>query len=76
MFDFAKNRQIKYQDEIKFVFYAQKQITMHPIVTYYRGETDVVREASIVISEDNVHDYHAENQYQKIVEKHIGKSGN
>lgn len=34
--DFAKNRGINYQEEIKAAFFANSQITMHPIVNYYQ----------------------------------------
>lgn len=55
--DFAKNRAVIYQDEIKAAFYTQNQVTLHPIVTYYRNkEGNLVRESSIIISEDNQHD--------------------
>jgi len=41
--DFAKNREIKYQDEIKGAFYTAGQITMHPIITFYKADTGLVR---------------------------------
>lgn len=41
--DFAKNREIRYQDEIKAVFYTNNQVTIHPIVTYYRLGNGTVR---------------------------------
>ena len=41
--DFAKNREIKYQDEIKGAFYTASQITMHPIITFYKADTGLVR---------------------------------
>ncbi|XP_056020048.1 uncharacterized protein LOC125678236 isoform X3 [Ostrea edulis] len=70
--DFAKNRALIYQDEIKSAFYTQPQVTMHPFVTFYRNaEGNTVREASIIISEDNNHDYHAVNHYKNIVDKHL-----
>lgn len=33
--DFAKNREVKYQNEIKSAFCSNQQITMHPIVSFY-----------------------------------------
>ena len=33
--DFAKNRLVHYQDEIKSAYFGQQQITMHPTVVYY-----------------------------------------
>ena len=34
--DFAKNRDIVYQDEIKANYWVKKQVTMHPTVLFYR----------------------------------------
>jgi hypothetical protein len=34
--DFAKNRGVSYQEEAKAAFFSNSQITMHPIVNYYR----------------------------------------
>lgn len=69
--DFAKNRGIKYQDEIKSVFYSNEQVTLHPVITYYNGEEGVVRESSVVICEDTNHDYHAVKHFQAVVDQHI-----
>ena len=69
--DFAKNREVTYQDEIKSVYYTQNQITMHPIVTFFNFPDGVVRESSIIISEDNTHDFHAVNHYQEVVNQHL-----
>lgn len=47
---------------------------MHPIVTYFKsGEGETVRNTSIVISEDNNHDYHAVNHFQCVVNNHLEK---
>ena len=35
--DFAKNRQIWYQDEIKEAHWSKKQVSMHPTVIYYKS---------------------------------------
>jgi hypothetical protein len=69
--DFAKNRAIQYQDEIKSVYYTQEQVTMHPVVTYYKNNNILVRDSSIVISDDINHDYHAVEHYKNIVDGHI-----
>lgn len=70
--DFAKNRDIMYQDEIKAAFFTNQQVTLHPIVTYYRGEnSSLVKESNIVISEDNNHDYHAVAHFENLVDLHI-----
>ncbi|WAR17806.1 VRTN-like protein, partial [Mya arenaria] len=69
--DFAKNREVKHQDEIKSAYFTAEHITIHPIVSYYRGENGTVRETSIIISEDNNHDYHAVNHFQQLVDQHL-----
>ena len=53
--DFAKNRDTIYQDEIKASFYTTKQITLHPVVSYYTPPSGLVRDSCIVISEDCEH---------------------
>ena len=68
-----KNREVKYQDEIKAAYYTQSQITMHPIVTYYQTEKGTVHESSIVISEDKTHDYHAVHHFEELVDEHIAE---
>ena len=73
--DFAKNRGIKYQNEIKAAFYTAGQVTLHPFVSYYRseGDFDIVRESDIIISEDCEHDYHAVEHFQEVVHSHLVK---
>ncbi|CAC5383833.1 unnamed protein product [Mytilus coruscus] len=45
---------------------------MHPFVTFYRNALgNVVCEASIVISEDNQHDFHAVHHFKNIVDQHL-----
>ena len=68
--DFAKNRTVHYQDEIKSAYFGQRQMTMHPSVVYYRSkEGKLVRESHVFISDDIKHDHHAVNLFlQKSVE--------
>ncbi|WAR23449.1 LOW QUALITY PROTEIN: hypothetical protein MAR_037118 [Mya arenaria] len=71
--DFAKNREIKYQSEIKGAFYTARQVTMHPVVTYFQSDVGLVRHSSIIISEDNCHDFHAVNHFEHVVNSHLRK---
>jgi hypothetical protein len=57
--DFAKNRGLIHEEELKCAFFQQQQVTLHPIVNFYRVEGEVVRHAMIVISDDLTHDFHA-----------------
>ena len=65
--------EIEYQDEIKCAYYTQQQITLHPVVTYYKDNSNLKREAVVVINEDNTHDFHAVNHYVKLVNEVIEK---
>lgn len=69
--DFAKNRGINYQEEIKAAFFANSQITMHPIVNYYQKGDGLVKDVCIILSEDLCHDYHAVDFYKSLVDNHI-----
>lgn len=66
--DFAKNRGINYQEEIKAAFYANSQITMHPIVNYYQNGDGLVKDVCIILSEDLCHDYHTVDFYKSLVD--------
>lgn len=46
---------------------------MHPIVTYYKSDSGLVRNSSVVISEDNDHDHYAVQHFQKIVDLELEK---
>ena len=62
--DFAKNRETFYEDEPKGAYYTPTQITMHPVVNYYRDtDGEVVRHSVIIFSEDILHDYHAAHYF-------------
>ena len=71
--DFAKNRSINYQEEVKAAFFSNSQITLHPIVNYYHvpGVQGLMKEACIIISADLIHDYHAVEYYKSLVDQHI-----
>ena len=71
--DFAKNREIKYQDEIKATYYTANQVTLHPIVNFYKTDLGLVRESCVIISEDSKHDYHAVHHYQDLAKNHISE---
>lgn len=48
--DFAQNRKVYFQDEIKSAHFAQRQITMHPIVVYRKGDNgNLVRESLVFL---------------------------
>jgi hypothetical protein len=59
--DFAENYRTFFQQEIQSAHWCYNQVTIHPIVTFYRCLTcqNVVQEAIIYVSADLVHDAHA-----------------
>lgn len=70
--DFAQNRKVFFQDEIKSAHFSQKQITMHPIVVY-RDDTSghLIRESLVFLSDDTGHDSHAVEFYLQGAIKHL-----
>ena len=59
--DFAKNRDIVFQDEIKSNFWVKKQVTLHPSVLFYRLTEDQKDPNKLVIthlSDNKNHDAH------------------
>ena len=72
--DFGQNRKVFYQDEIKAAYYGQMQITMHPIVLYYRQNGTLVRDSLIFLSDDICHDYHAVQHYLNIASEHLTRN--
>ena len=58
--DFAKNRDISYQDEIKANYWIKKQVTMHPTVLFYRlVENGIIHRLVIThLSDITNHDAH------------------
>ena len=69
--DFAKNRTITYQDEIKSAFFGARQVTVHPVVSYYHGKQDIVRDSTLFLSDDIKHDYHMVNHILKKADQHL-----
>lgn len=70
--DFAQNRKIFFQDEIKAAHFSQKQVTMHPIVVYRKdGNDHLIRESLVFLSDDTGHDSHAVEYFLQGAIKHI-----
>ncbi|XP_038055143.1 uncharacterized protein LOC119727354 [Patiria miniata] len=72
--DFGQNRKVFYQDEIKAAYYGQMQITMHPVVMYYRQNGTLVRDSMIFLSDDIRHDYHAVEHYLNMASQHLASN--
>ena len=60
--DFAKNREIVYQDEIKSHFFSKGQITMHPSVCFFKTNDGQVKRVVIIhLSDITDHSAHLVN---------------
>lgn len=75
VWDFAENYSCFFQDEIQLAYWVRNQVTIHPVVNFYkcqnRGCDSQVMESIVFISDDNVHDYHAVNSYMELVARHL-----
>ena len=63
--DFGENRKAAYSAEIKSAHFGKQQITVHPIVCFYRKGDSVVKESLIFLSDDITHDHHAVQEFTK-----------
>ena len=62
--DFAENRNSQYQDEIKSAHFNKQQITLHPVIAFYRSQSgQLVRHALDFITDDVVHDHNAVHHF-------------
>ena len=59
--DFAENFTCFFQDKVQSVHWTRNQVTIHPLVTYYRCKDDglITKESFMAISDDLKHDCHA-----------------
>ena len=75
--DFAENYGCRYQDEVQAVHWGHDSATIHPIVAYYKCPecTATVTDSLIMITQDNVHDYHAVRQFSALAVDHIKEKG-
>ncbi|XP_071481542.1 uncharacterized protein [Diadema antillarum] len=76
--DFAENYTCIMQEEVQSAHWYQSQVTVHPFVSYYNCEnakcdntSSRIREAVIVITDDNKHDHHAVNHFVRMVSDHL-----
>jgi hypothetical protein len=70
--DFAENFRTKYRCEIQSARWAYRQVTVHPLVCYFRCDScdKVVTENDVVISADLNHDSHAVKKFTEVVVDH------
>ena len=64
--DFGENRKAAYSAEIKSAHFGKSQITIHPVVLYYRGLKNIIqRESHIFLTDDINHDHHAVEEFTR-----------
>lgn len=74
--DFAENRKSSYQDEIKSAHFSKQQITLHPVIAFYRdGQGNLVRHAVNFVSDDTVHGHHAVHHFTEIIFRQLTSKG-
>ena len=57
--DFGENRKAAYAAEIKSAHFGKGQITVHPVVCYYRSGDHIVRDSVVFLSDYTTHDHEA-----------------
>ena len=63
--DFGENRKAAYSYEIKSAHFGKNQITVHPIVSYYRVDNTILRESRIFLSDDITDDHKAVDAFTR-----------
>ena len=72
--DFGENRKAAYSAEIRCSYFGKQQITVHPIVCFYRKGDSVVRESLIFLSDDTTHDHLAVQDFTNLALVELEKS--
>ncbi|GFR61927.1 tigger transposable element-derived protein 6-like protein [Elysia marginata] len=61
--DFAENRKAVYAEEIKSAHFGKNQISVHPMMAFYRKGDEVMRHCILAFSDDIDRDYHPVNSF-------------
>ena len=71
--DFAENYRCLLQDEIQSTHWSYSQVTLHPVVNYYKcqGCNKTVTDVVAIVSDDLVHDTHAVSVFADRVFQHL-----
>ena len=71
--DFGQNYDCFYQDSAQSTYWHHKQVTVHPIVCYYRCPIDneIVKEDVICLSPDKQHDAKAVKEFLRATYNHL-----
>lgn len=72
--DFSQNYLCVFQDEAQAAHWCHEQATIHPIVTYFPCSCgEIIREDSVIISNDLKHDVAAVRHFDGVVDEHLTK---
>ncbi|XP_070549459.1 RE1-silencing transcription factor A-like [Ptychodera flava] len=69
--DFAENYTCQLQNEVQAAHWTHTQVTIHPVIAYYKENGKEVREAIVFVSDDLNHDSHAVHVFTGIVNTHM-----
>ncbi|KAK0050883.1 stomatin-like protein 2 mitochondrial [Biomphalaria pfeifferi] len=73
--DFGQNFTCHHQDEIQGAHWARTEVTIHPVVSYYRDKDLIVKESMFFLSNDLKHDGHASQHFQTKVIYELANRG-
>ena len=54
--DFVEDYRCRYQEEIQSAYWSQTQVTIHPVVAYYKKAGKLVHQSYVFISDESNHD--------------------
>ena len=61
--DFGENRKAAYSAEVKSAHFGKSQITVHPVVCFFRRGDTIVRHSLVFMSDDITHDHKAVQEF-------------
>ena len=69
--DFSENYTCRLGREVQSYHWNQKQITLHPMMLYYRKNGEVQKDGFTVLTDDLKHDAHAVAEFEKVAVIHV-----
>ena len=73
--DYAENYLVAYQNEVQSAYFDPVQITIHPMMIFYRSGELLVKHAIIGISDDHKHDASGVKKFQKATLLKLAEQG-
>ncbi len=70
--DFGKNHLCNFQEEPQAKYWSHEQLTIHPVINYYRNEDgDIVTEEITFLCDDLKHDSAAVKKFEECLDEHF-----